>query len=386
MVRQAIAWRVLVVDDDDALLRAHARALTNAGHAVTTALDGIAAAQALKDQSFDVILSDIDMPGMNGMQLLEHVREYDLDVPVVLITGTPTMETALKAIEHGALRYLIKPVELREVVKVADDAARLYRIALAKREALTLAGGVDRLVGDRAGLVASFGRALDSLHVAYQPIVSWSKKSVFAYEALLRSREPTLPHPGAVLDAAERLGRVHELGRVIRAKAIEPLNRLADEVLLFINLHPSDLLDDHLFAATGALTAFAQRIVLEITERASLDGVPGVQTRVAVLRELGFRIAIDDLGAGYAGLSSFALFEPDIVKLDMALVRNLHQEPTKQKLVRTLVTTCQDLGMLVTAEGVETREELEALERTGCDLMQGYLFARPDAPFSTPSF
>ncbi len=386
MVPEPIQCRVLVVDDDEALLRAHVRALTNAGHTVTAASDGHAALQALGDHAFDVILSDIEMPGMTGMQLLEHVRARNLDVPVVLITGTPTMETALKAIEHGALRYITKPVSLREVVKVAADAGRLYRVALAKREAITLAGGVDRLVGDRAGLVASFGRALDSLHVAYQPIVSWSKKSVFGYEALLRSREPTLPHPGAVLDAAERLGRVHDLGRVMRAKTIEPLDRLADDVLLFVNLHPSDLLDDHLFARTGALTPFAKRIVLEITERASLDGVSEVQTRVSVLRELGFRIAIDDLGAGYAGLASFALFEPEIVKLDMALVRNLHREPTKQKLVRTMVTTCQDLGMLVTAEGIETREELDELERIGCDLMQGYLFAKPGAAFPVPSF
>jgi len=172
--------RALVVDDDEALLRVHARALAKSGYAVETAGGGEAAVQALGKTSFDVILSDIDMPGMDGLTLLERVRTFDLDVPVVLITGSPSVDTAIKAMEHGALRYLVKPVELDALVKVADDAVRLHRIARAKRQAFDLAGGVDRFVGDHAGLVASFGRALETLHIAYQPIVSWSKGAVFA--------------------------------------------------------------------------------------------------------------------------------------------------------------------------------------------------------------
>ncbi|MGH7440537.1 MAG: EAL domain-containing protein [Polyangiaceae bacterium] len=378
--------RALIVDDDDALLRIHARALERAGYRVERAPDGAAAMRALQKEAFDVIFSDIDMPGMTGIQLLERVRKHDLDVPVLMITGNPSVESAVSATEHGALRYLVKPVELGTLVKLADDAVRLHNVAKAKRLALELAGGLDRFVGDRAGLAASFERALDSLFVAYQPIVSWSKRTVFAYEALLRSREPSLPHPGAVLDAAERLGRVHELGRRIRAKAVEPLGRLPDDVVLFLNLHPSDLLDNDLFATEGALAAAAPRIVLEITERASLGGLQDVQAKVASLRKLGFRIALDDLGAGYAGLTSFALLEPNVVKLDMALVRNLHREPMKQALVRTMIAMCGELGMVVTGEGIETPEERDELARAGCDLMQGYLFARPGDAFPVPTF
>jgi EAL domain-containing protein (putative c-di-GMP-specific phosphodiesterase class I)/ActR/RegA family two-component response regulator len=378
--------RALVVDDDEPLLRIHARALTAKGYRVETAPNGNAAVKALEERSFDVILSDIDMPGVSGIGLLERVRARDLDVPVIMITGAPSMDTAMAAMEHGALRYLVKPVELVALVKVADDAVRLHRLAKAKRQALDLAGGVDRFVGDRAGLLASFERTLESLHIAYQPIVSWSKRTVFAYEALLRSREPSLPHPGAVLDAAERLGRVHELGRRIRAKAVEPLGALPSEVVLFLNLHPSDLLDEELFATDTPVARVASRVVLEITERASLDGIKDVQARIASLRALGFRIAIDDLGSGYAGLTSFALLEPNVVKLDMALVRNLHQEPTKQTLVRTMISMSEELGIIVTGEGIETPDERDELARAGCDLMQGYLFARPGDPFPFPSF
>jgi EAL domain-containing protein (putative c-di-GMP-specific phosphodiesterase class I) len=271
-------------------------------------------------------------------------------------------------------------------VKVAGDAVRLHRIAKAKRQALELAGGIERFIGDQAGRAASFTRAMDSLYIAYQPIVTCTTRTVFAYEALLRSREASLPHPGAVLEAAEQLGRVHDLGRRIRAKAVEPLAELSPEVSLFLNLHPSDLLDEELYAPAGPVATLARRIVLEITERASLERIHDVRGRIAKLRKLGFRIAVDDLGAGYAGLTSFTLLEPEIVKLDMALVRNIDRELTKQTLVRTMIAMCKELGMLVTAEGIETQAERDTLTRLGCDQMQGYLFARPAEGFPAPAF
>jgi EAL domain-containing protein (putative c-di-GMP-specific phosphodiesterase class I) len=99
------------------------------------------------------------------------------------------------------------------------------------------------------------------------------------------------------------------------------------------------------------------------------------------LRSLGYRLAIDDLGAGYAGLSSVATLEPDFVKLDMSLVRDLGGSPIRQSLVTSMVTTCRDNGMRLVAEGVETIHELSKLTELGCDLLQGYHFARPSPGF-----
>ncbi len=220
--RRAARPRVLVVDDDEVLVRSYARMLSAEGYEVEVQLDGESAVSAVKSAPYDVVLSDIDMPRLGGVALLERIRAYDLDIPVVLITGSPSLETAVAAVEHGALRYLTKPVEASKLRAVTADAVRLHRLARAKRSALDLAGGVDRLVGDRAGLVASFGSALDTLWMAYQPIISWSRREVFGYEALLRSQEPSLPHPGAILDAAERLDRLHDLGRAIRVAASAP--------------------------------------------------------------------------------------------------------------------------------------------------------------------
>jgi EAL domain-containing protein (putative c-di-GMP-specific phosphodiesterase class I) len=376
--------RALLVDDDGTVLRAYGRVLKRHGYEVEMAADGESAVAALCRASFDVILSDIEMPGMSGLALIDKVREHDLDVPVVLVTGMPSVDTAVDAVQHGALRYLVKPVELDALVEGADDAVRLHRIAKANRQALELIGGGGQLVGAQAGLVAQFAGALASLYLDYQPIVSWSEKRVFAYEALLRSREPSLPHPGAVLGAAERLAKVQELGRLIRAKATLPMATSDTDALLFINLHPKDLLDPQLFESDTPLTAMASRVVLEVTERASLHEIHDVSARIQALKKLGFRIALDDLGAGYAGLTSLALLEPDVVKLDMALVRGIDREPTKQTLVRTMISMCNELGIIVIAEGIETTGERDELVRAGCDLMQGYLFARPGTPFPNP--
>jgi EAL domain-containing protein (putative c-di-GMP-specific phosphodiesterase class I) len=151
----------------------------------------------------------------------------------------------------------------------------------------------------------------------------------------------------------------------------------SDESVIFVNLHPEDLIDDALYEETSQLTAFAHRVVLEITERASLEHIGNVRDRVARLRALGFRIALDDLGAGYAGLTSFTQLEPEFVKLDMELIRGIHQHDMKRKIVRSMVELCHDMGKLIIAEGVEVAAEKQALVDLGCDLLQGYLLGRP---------
>jgi len=376
--------RILIVDDEESLRRVIGRMLTADGYDVAMAADGEAAAQALVDGSFDVVLSDIDMPRMTGVQLLETVRQRDQDVPVVLMTGNPDLRTALQAVAHGALQYLIKPINSQELKALMERAVRLNKMAKLKRDALILVSEGGLGIADRLALEASFERALDTLWMAYQPIIRTADRSLFGYEALLRSEEKALPHPGAVLDAAERLGRLHDLGRRIRTAACSPIAGAPDGAVLFVNLHSHDLMDASLLATDSPLSGVASRVVLEITERASLDHVKDVRARIATLRQNGFRIAIDDLGAGYAGLTSFATLEPEFVKLDMALVRDVHRIPTKEKLLRSMTTLCKELGIKVVAEGVETREECEVLVSAGCDFLQGYLFAKPGRPF--PAF
>jgi EAL domain-containing protein (putative c-di-GMP-specific phosphodiesterase class I) len=130
------------------------------------------------------------------------------------------------------------------------------------------------------------------------------------------------------------------------------------------------------------LTRYADKVVLELTERASLHRVDHLQHRINQLRDLGYRIAIDDLGASHAGLSSFRQIGPDMVKLDISLVRDIDSSAAKAQLVKNMIALCsQDLGMRVVCEGVETEPERDTLLGIGADLLQGYLLGMPTRSF-----
>ena len=378
------APEVMIVDDEPITARGYARALTSAGYKVTIAAAGREGATLARSKHFDVIVSDIAMPDMNGLALLRDIRQSDLDVPMIFMTGSPALETALEAIEFGAFRYLLKPVPLDSLLEVVHRAVAVHKLARVRREAATLKELEGKPIGDRAGLEARFASAVEKLWVAAQPIVSWSGRTTFAYETLLRTDEPTLRSPLDFFDAAERLGKAAELGRIIRRHVAALLAGARPPGHVFVNLHPADLEDEELYAEDGALTPYASQVVLEITERAALDRIHELSSRVTRLRKFGYRIAIDDLGAGYAGLTSFAQLEPEVVKVDMSLVRGIDASPVKQKLVRSIISLCTELGIQLVAEGIETPAERDMLIGLGGDLCQGYLFAKPGRGFPTP--
>jgi EAL domain-containing protein (putative c-di-GMP-specific phosphodiesterase class I) len=374
-----VRGRVLLADDEPTLLRGMQRVLRSKGYTVIPAANGHDALALFNSQPFDVVITDISMPGCDGIELLRQLHAADSEVPVILITGEPAIATAIKALEYGAFHYLTKPVDLNTLEEVVDKATCLRKMAEMRRRAMELSisnGPPENL----QSLQLKFNSALSSLWMAFQPIVR-ANGELYGYEALLRSNEPALPNPGAVIDAAEKLGELDVLGRTIRARSAAAMATAPPGAVLFVNIHTTDLLDPELLSPEAPLSQIAHRVILEITERSSIDSVPDLRGVVANLRALGFRVAVDDLGAGYAGLTSFALLEPEIVKLDMSLVRDVHESPTRQKLVRSMTALCKDMGMLVVGEGVETELERQTLERLGCDLLQGYLIARPGNPF-----
>jgi EAL domain-containing protein (putative c-di-GMP-specific phosphodiesterase class I) len=239
-------------------------------------------------------------------------------------------------------------------------------------------------VGGLADLEARLERCLAALQMHFQPIV-YPDRARFGYEALLRSTDKSLPHPGAILDAAERLERTTRLGMAIRAQVAKVFAAApADRGVVFVNLHVNDIFDKALTSQFAPLTRIASRVVLEITERSSLDGLGDVRYRIAELRERGYRIAVDDLGGGHARMGALGPLDTDFVKLDMSLVRDVDSHPMKQRLVRSITQLCKDHRVMVIGEGVETEAEAKALTELGCDLLQGYFIARPGPPFVDP--
>lgn len=243
-------------------------------------------------------------------------------------------------------------------------------------------------VDELARLEVAFDRAVADGHIwmAFQPIVLAARpKEIFGYEALMRSRDPELKHVGLLLDAAERLERTTQLGRLARAQVATAFGSAAAERgLVFVNLHVRDLFDPTLSSPFSGLTRIARRVVLEITERSSLEGLDGLADRVAELREIGYAIAVDDLGGGHARMGHLTPLDTDFVKLDMSLVRDLDSHPVKQRLVQSVVSLCRESGVRVIGEGVETTAEADALRDLGCDYLQGYLIARPGPAFVDP--
>ena len=175
------------------------------------------------------------------------------------------------------------------------------------------------------------------------------------------------------------------MSRAIRAAVARAVSDAPREALFFVNIEASDLTDPELYDAYAPLTRFASSVVLEITERSSLHDIKGLRARIEALRDLGYRIALDDVGAGHAGLVAFTLLEPDFIKLDKALVQGIHRSERKQRIVQTMIRLCgADLGMRVIAEGVETQEESDVLVSFGCELLQGFFFGRPARGFAVP--
>jgi EAL domain-containing protein (putative c-di-GMP-specific phosphodiesterase class I) len=373
--------RILVVDDDELVASAMRRLLERPGLQVVTAANGAEAVRRLRAESFDIVLSDVRMPVMDGIGLLRAIRQQDQDMPVILMTGAPSIHAASAAVEHGALGYLVKPVETRQLRAMISRGLQLRRVSQLRRKALEVVEAAGQPIADLAGLRARLDLALESLWIAYQPIVNWPARSVFAYEALVRSDEPSLRQPLSLLDAGERLDRIDEIGRHVRRKIAAALAVAPRSTTMFVNLHASDLRDEAFLSGADPLSQFARQVVLEITERAALDDVHEVPARIRRLKSMGYRVAVDDLGAGYAGLNSFALLEPDIVKLDMCLVRDVDAAPVKRRLLQGLIEACRDLGIRVVAEGVETLAERDTLLALGGELLQGYLFAGPDRAF-----
>jgi EAL domain-containing protein (putative c-di-GMP-specific phosphodiesterase class I) len=290
-----------------------------------------------------------------------------------VLSGQASFDAALRAINGAEIyRFLVKPCPAAELEQV-------LREALTRRNSLRRFARWERdNAGDLALQTARFERVLEASWIAWQPIVDARDGRVYAHEALLRSDDAEHPTPERVLALAARAGRSIELGRRVRLHVADGLAREADANDVFVNVDPCDLADDTLVLGADELARHARRVVLEITERDTLAEVPDLDRRLASLRALGYRIAIDDLGGGYSGLTSLARVLPDIVKFDMELVRGIDGSPTRQRLLGPMVRMCRDMGIRTLAEGVETEGERTTVVALGCDLLQGFLLGRPE--------
>lgn len=215
--------------------------------------------------------------------------------------------------------------------------------------------------------------------MAFQPILDTSRGEIYAHEALVRGVNGE--------SAGEILGQVTEANRYwfdqqCRIRAIELAAQLGLRQRLSINFLPNAVYQPKACIRMTVETARKvglplDRIIFEVTEDEQVVERDRLVAIIRAYKEFGLLTAIDDFGAGYSGLNLLADFQPDIIKLDMALTRNIDSDRVRRSIVAGILTVCRELDIMVIAEGIETAEEYATMREMGVRHFQGYLFARP---------
>ena len=367
--------RVLVVDDDVLVLRSMERGLRRNGYDVIMASSVEEAEDLCRGARVDAAIVDYTLNRESGLTVLRQMRHSHPHCVRILCTGRTELPVFVEAVNAGEVaRVLRKPFSMAVMIELIEEAfesaAQLERYSTEQREMVSQA---ERQMLDEAIRPGA-------ISIALQPIVSIEGGMVQPryYEALMRPSHSVLSNPLALLRAAEAQGRSVEVAGKVLDEALRAIERVPADAGLFVNLHPEQLgvpevLARHLYPYVSQ----AHRITLEITERSRLQDIDRWDDAVRITNELGFAVAVDDLGAGYSSLSILADLRPQFIKIDMSLVRGIHREPRKQRLLQLMATFGEATDSHVIAEGVEEAGEAESLLECGIPLLQGYYFGRP---------
>jgi EAL domain-containing protein (putative c-di-GMP-specific phosphodiesterase class I) len=229
----------------------------------------------------------------------------------------------------------------------------------------------------------------ESVTTVFEPIVQLASNEVIGYEALSRGPAGTgLESPFALFATAELADREYELDSLCRRRALANARGIDPAQLLFLNILPTCIQDPdfqaaHVRETLASLGLGPRNLVLEISERQAISNFPIFREAIDHFSGLGFRIALDDTGAGFSSLEAALELQPDFLKIDMSLVRSIEESPEKQEVLRGLQSLSAKMGSRVIAEGIETAEELAAIVALGIECGQGFYLGRGSAAPST---
>jgi len=223
------------------------------------------------------------------------------------------------------------------------------------------------------------------IRTVFQPIISLRNGTVYGYEALSRGpQDSPLHEPELLFDCAEEYGKMWELELLCRSTAIEAVSQLEEPIKLFLNVNPQIMYDEKF--RVGFTKEFLNsyhidphNIIIEITEKGSVNNVPDFIRIVEHYKKQGYKIAIDDAGAGYSGLNLISDIHPHFLKLDMKLIHGIEKDTMKQALVKSLSEFASLTNISLIAEGIETKAELNKLIDIGVQYGQGFYLQKPDS-------
>ena len=299
-------------------------------------------------------------------------------------------DSLIVAVEWSVLRDIVGPLRRLLTHAEADDTRVLYKPASGK---LSIADFPTVKSYTQFALVSQSTWLRDLLDArrytsVLQPIVHAGDPAVvFAREALLRGaeRDGSIVHAQYIFEVARGCGMLAELDLAARDSAIDVMTRAAHPESLFLNLTPSAI-DDPLAALAHTVEQIDrlglphERVVFEVVESEHAPDMVHLRGLLATYREAGFRVALDDVGAGYSSLNRLHQLRPDFIKLDMDLMRNVDRDPYKALIARKTIEIATELGISTIAEGIETEGELEWARRHGAAYLQGYATGRPSEP------
>ncbi|MDX6214304.1 MAG: hypothetical protein QOF82_3391 [Frankiales bacterium] len=389
VLEQFAASRVLIVDDEPANVALLTRMLLAAGlrttHTVTNSDDVLA---AVAETDPDLVLLDLHMPGSDGYELLAQLRQRAAGayLPVLVLTADTSRQAITRALHLGARDFLTKPFDMTEVclrvrnlleTRSLHTTLRHHNLELRRqigdyqRRAATEAEARQTILDRLDPVLAGAG-----LSVHFQPVRKVGCGAMVGCEALARFSAEPLRTPDLWFADAQAVGLGLELEVVAVAAALRALPSLPAPMFLAINVSPATVMSGMLSDVLSG--ADCRRVVLELTEHVPIEDYGGVVSALSRLREHGVRVALDDTGAGYAGFRHLLGLQPDVIKLDLSLTRDIDHDVSRRALAAALVAFAGDVGAHIIAEGVETEAELETLEKLGVPWVQGYLLGRPE--------
>jgi EAL domain-containing protein (putative c-di-GMP-specific phosphodiesterase class I) len=356
---QSLIW---LIDDEPAVRLTVRRWLINLGYNVETFAEGPVLLEQIKDTQHlpSLIICDADMPAMPGLEVLGHTSKSHPDIKRLLYTAREPNRWVIEAFNRGVIHRFIDKSEGPDALK------------LCLQELLSFESKKNAQLKDLDELLSQ-----ELIELFIQPIFNSKTRKIEAGEALMRSKHPAFRGPLDILDATQLAQRELDLQRLLTKQSRVIREKIDPSIKLFMNIDPvvfsqPDALDD----VFSEVYPYANQTVLELTERGQLCGDVWVES-VKYLRKRGFEIALDDLGAGYNSLGAVAAVSPEIIKLDISLVSNLHLSAPKREMVRLLSEYATQHDIKTVAEGIELAEEAEICEGLDIRWLQGYHLERP---------
>ena len=380
---------MLIVDDLETNVILLKRLLEIAGitdiHMLTDPRDAVATCLELDP---DLLMLDLHMPHLDGAAVLRQLRSVTPPgrfLPVLVLTADTTSAAREQALDLGAKDFLTKPFDRVEVIQRVRNLLEMRSLYQGMQEHnASLRAELElqenerrRAAQELADLQARVDAAFapGAMEMAYQPIIDLKTSQVVGVEALARfGCEPPRPPDQWFADAAAA-GRGVELEIAAIRASVAALPHLPTGLLLSVNSSPATAVSPHLEPALSGVAG--PRIILELTEQSFIEDYDALLGRLDHLREQGVRVAVDDAGAGSAGLQQILGLRPDIIKLDLNITRGIDADPVRRALAASLVSFAGDTGALIVAEGIETPAELETLQHLGVHWGQGYHLGRP---------